>query len=164
MHPVLLRRVSLTSAMIVDLMNARSELGQGVASVLWRLERCLTIAATLPMGRNASVSLHRVLRHDTKGTDATLVDAVMLEPGDPARASRALVRAAVSELVGRAMDLPPEVLGTVVRARGHYHVRPSVRNTILYSFVLQTTKRGLVLFREEARADLDRCRPQKTSA
>ena len=82
----------------------------------------------------------------------------MLEPQDPARAARALLRAAVSELAGRAAKLPLDASGIVTRATGHYLVRPLPRNTIIFSFTLQTTRRGLTLFREEARADVERRR------
>ena len=144
--------------MIPELLHAKSELGQAACSVLQRLEHVLTTAATLPMGQSASVSLHRVQNRTAEGYETSVVDAVMLEPQDPARATRALLRAAVSELAGRAAKLPPDAPGIVTGVTGHYFVRPSSRKTIIFSFTLQTTRQGLTLFREEARADVERRR------
>ena len=147
--------------MITDMIHARSELGIAVASVSWRLEKALHTAASLSHGRDgASLSIQRMrLRatmEDLGSTTMETIDVVALEKSAPERAVRALVRAAVVDLVERARSLPPPVEGIIVHVTGRYVVRSSTRNMALFSFALHTTRGDLQRFREEARADRER--------
>ena len=132
--------------MATDMDVARSELGTTVALTTWRLEKALRTAASLSHGRDkASLSLRRL----GPGRTEEAIDAIMLEKDAPERAVHALIRAAVVELVGRTGSLPPVVGGIAMQTTGHYVVRSSTRDSILFSFRLCTTRADLRRFQEE---------------